>query len=168
MHRPRRPVLALVGWYGPAQPAGLSRSGPKTSSPLSTVTAWPIRATRSFVTRTLTTPPRVETWCPVSSLRPSSRRPERAQAAMRRAADGVLVHTHPGSEEPRDEIELGRARTGLWRSLRERGTPAIERYIRLRGPARSARRRTRPGGRTGSARRDKRRIQGRGDPIELA
>ncbi len=31
--------------------------------------------------------------------------PEWAEAAMRRAADRILVHANPRSEEPRDEIE---------------------------------------------------------------
>jgi hypothetical protein len=43
----------------------------QTSSPRSTVTARPIKATRPPSTRTLTTPPRQETWWPVSSDRPS-------------------------------------------------------------------------------------------------
>ncbi len=42
-----------------------------TNSPRNTVTAWPIKTTRAPSTRTLTTPPRHETWCPLSELRPS-------------------------------------------------------------------------------------------------
>ena len=91
----------------PAGKAIPTRQSDHTSSPRNTVTAWPIKTTRSPSIRTFTTPPRHETWWPLSESAIELRRPVGTETAMRGATHRVFVDADRGGEEPRHEIMVG-------------------------------------------------------------
>ena len=128
------------------------RNGPQTNSPRRTVTARPMRTTRGPFH------PDPDDAPAAGSLMADQLRflqllpPVRAEAAMGRAADGVLVHADPRREEPGSEVErrIGRAAGDDHPAARERLRAGA---CRAGGSRAWPRRRARPARRTDSDRR---------------